>query len=181
MTKLVVYFSDEIPPELLKEFGYKSVEELQVHLLEENNWDILKVSNSDLKYDSKIKRVLRQYPNLKDHLTPYQKTLIGSPVQLSPADSLFFSFTSIPKLKGQYNFFTRKIEDVEYIVIEKYKSKYQSEAIYSDIKLYLTKWWANEFTDKELTTWQDFEQVEIGVAYRGGSGYGYGLTELKLD
>ena len=110
MNKLVIYFPDEVPKDLLTEWDYESVEELQIHLLEENDWDILKISNSNLKYDSKIKRVLHQYPNLINHLTPYQKTVIGVDVQLSKADSFFFSFASIPRLKGQYNFFKRKIE-----------------------------------------------------------------------
>ncbi len=91
MNKLVIYFPDEVPKDLLTEWDYESVEELQVHLLEENDWDILKISNSNLKYDSKIKRVLHQYPNLINHLTPYQKTVIRVDVQLSKADSFFFS------------------------------------------------------------------------------------------
>ena len=193
MTNLVIYFPDEIPPELLKKFDYKSVEDLQVHLLEENDWDIVKMPYmGGLLYQYKISKMIKEYPHLQKHLTPhqltqYQRTFGGKnlKIKLTPADHFFFSLVRDEiKLKGHHNFFVKKIEDTDYIVVEKYCYRpyaYSPKRYYSDLKSVLTKWWNKEVTDKELTTWQDFEQVKIGIAYRGGSGYSYGLTEIKLE
>lgn len=37
------------------------------------------------------------------------------------------------------------------------------------------------FTERDVRTWEDFETVDVGVAYRGGFGYVYSLAEVSPE
>ena len=60
---------------------------------------------------------------------------------------------------------------------------YEIEKLSDKCKLMLTRFfddnWKDYFPDTNHRTWKDFENIRLGIAYRGGSGYAYSLHSYK--
>ena len=73
--------------------------------------------------------------------------------------------------RGNLEFFDCKLSDTRYVV---------TNGAAADSQLKVLKWFLDGHeTDKDnATTWDDWDKVRQGVAYRGGSGYAYSLYTL---
>lgn len=76
--------------------------------------------------------------------------------------------------RGDTDFNTIDIGNVRYII-----TMFEIE----DIEMEVLKWWQNSFENEiEIdNNWDEWNKVEKGIAYRGGSGYCYALYAMELS
>ena len=74
-------------------------------------------------------------------------------------------------------FFDYDFEGIKYVVIQFDGDQLEHvESVYKMLELFFTDNYKEYFTKSDsLRTWDDFSEIDMGIAYRGGCGYSYNL------